>query len=187
VGGRVAALVGAAMMAKRTPRRSLNIALAQAKKKVREARYFHGGMVHAEQTVQKDAEVFEFLLSAFLSATTSVVEQLKARGAAYSEWRDGLTPAEKAVVNEMTEERGAAVHRIGTSQRPARDQIPASQPFSRTVPAMMRSSVPPGTPESTVVVRHYYKINGVDHLATDIGQQYLQLLERLIERAQVKT
>jgi len=163
--------------------RPMNLVLDLAKKKAREARFFHGHLVKVDQpTTHNEPDAFDFFLSAFLSAGESVGFLLHARRV-YQDWYDGLAGFEKVVVDLMASERGEAVHNTGTTQRPGFDLIPMRKlPVAR---ARYMVFAPGDVQEDGIIVtRHYYRIDGIDHLATDVGAQYLQSLQRLIVAAE---
>jgi len=99
--------------------------IKNAKKKLREARFFLNYMIEQERKAG-DEELFDFYLSAFLSAGMSVrdafhVEQDRNRNNAIKAWKKvwevRLTPEEKRLYDFMREDRKHEVHRSGSSRK----------------------------------------------------------------------
>ena len=101
-------------------------------KKLREAGYFLDKMRKHEAKAFGDKEPFDFLLSAFLNATTSArcayrKEQDRERNAAIKSWKatweNGLTGNENRIYDFMQVDRVAEVHRGGSSRDVKNDEI----------------------------------------------------------------
>jgi hypothetical protein len=81
-------------------------------KKLREARSFFGHLSHeTRQFSQNESEVFDWYLSAFLSAARSVtfvlqVEDKKHYDAWYPNWKNNLNNEDRALWEKMNEWRG---------------------------------------------------------------------------------
>ena len=90
-------------------------------KKLREARYALEKMRKQEAKAFGDKEPFDFLLSAFLTVTTSACDAAIDKWTAI--WKDGLSPEEERLYNFMRKNRGAEVHGRSSSRTVKQDVI----------------------------------------------------------------
>lgn len=161
----------------------------RAEKKIREARYFLNHLRSAEKPVVSEAEEFDFLLSALLSAAHSALDLLKKtqRGRTKNfckAWYDGLSDNDRAMADFMQFERGESVHSLGTRDRRETLMLPISRLPPSSAHYGFRSFQPVGTPEATVgVVQHFYTIAGSENLAVDVCARYVELLSELLRAA----
>jgi hypothetical protein len=108
------------------------LAMIAAQKKLREARFFHDLLVSTEQQIMKQhgEEASDFYLSAFLSATRSVVsvfednDEKKRFNPWYKQWKRKLKPAERSVVIFHIGQRGKSVHGYGAETVMGSTSIP---------------------------------------------------------------
>jgi hypothetical protein len=89
----------------------------RAKSKLREARFF---LTLLREEAGKDSEAFSYYLSAFLGAADSVIDigrkEAKIKQIDFESWKTtSLDETERRLVEFMTDQRNAEVHRDGAS------------------------------------------------------------------------
>lgn len=152
-------------------------------KKLREAPYALEKMRKQEAKAFGDKEPFDFLLSAFLTATTSACDAAIDKWTAI--WKDGLSPEEESLYNFMRKNRGAEVHGRGSSHNVKQDVIQVGvggvySDESGTL-TVMGSNIPgSGIGGASIFKPHYYfTLEGVERDVTEVCAEYLALLERM--------
>jgi len=164
-------------------------------KKLREARHFLDKMRKQEKRAFGDKEPFDFLLSAFLNATTSArnayhQQQDRKRNDAIKAWKTGwenaLSPAEKLLYNFMQKDRVAEVHKGGSSRdvKPDAIKVGVGDVYSDESGTLisMGSNIPgSGMGGGFIIKPHYYfTIDGVERDVTAACAEYLALLDRMV-------
>ena len=145
-----------------------------------------------QSNIIEKPEEFHNSLSAFLSAARSVTfvlqaEQRQAYQAWFPGWQNGLNPDEKQLFKFFNNQRIEEVHKLGADLIEEKEAIPVTEliPDDRLHPAYqygVTESAPVGTPPSMVYRRFYYfKIQETRKRVTAWCQEYLTLLERLVQ------
>ncbi len=164
-----------------------------AEKKLREARFFLDHMRVQEGRAAGDREVYDFFLSAFLSASRSVLLRLEeARGPfakVFLPWRKtvwgrGLPRPERKAANRLVEffatERNLEVHRGGARRVERETSIPVHSSYSDRSGNYFVYSPPDAPPAELIVPEYYVTIRGVERKATEACAEYLGLLDRMV-------
>lgn len=164
-------------------------ALAQVKKKLREARFFLGHMRREEQIPRRDPEHFEHYLSAFLSAARSVAFKVAfATGGTWAvvdEWKKTRTNADDPeFFDAMTDLRDSEVHNDGVtvSTSPERVPMPVGDSPHATMYAWFAAHVSTGMLGSTEIYIDRHLVNLADKPveAVKAGERLVELLEDLL-------
>jgi hypothetical protein len=90
--------------------------IPQARRKLREARFF---LAYLKEEAGKNSEAFSYYLSAFLGAADSVIDvgrkEAKVKKDEYESWLATLLESECKLVELMTNQCNAEIHRDGAS------------------------------------------------------------------------
>jgi hypothetical protein len=167
--------------------------LDRVKKKLREAEFFLGKMQDEERERFGPKEPFEFYLSAFLTASKSVVEVFEyliktERADANRQWYKGWKTKRGAdehlsnFVKCMADKRDAEVHRKGAGHRVKIEQreFPNTH-LERSVGAFTLVGAPHGVPLGHYDVNRYYlTVNGSEQLVLEACAKYVEFRRRLV-------
>lgn len=154
-------------------------------KKLREARHNLDEMRKQERRAFGD-KPFDFLLSAFLTSTTSACEAAIEKWTAI--WKDGLSSEEESLYNFMRKNRNAEVHGGGSRRDVKTDEIKVGVGGSYSDESgtltVMGSNIPgSGMGGASIFKPHYYfTLEGVERDVTEVCAEYLALLQRMAAR-----
>jgi hypothetical protein len=155
-------------------------------KKLREVRCFLQQLRGVARREFGDTEEFEFLLSAFLSASVSITDPLNSRKYRtwFEGWRQGRTAREKDLLEFVRIQRNLGVHRKGAEMEVSVQYIPITELRSSRQghPAYgFYWSGPPGTlPPSVGVNVHEFELGGTKVQACDTCREVTELLGELV-------
>jgi hypothetical protein len=156
-------------------------------KKIREARFLLSKMAHQESLAFSEREIFDFYMSAFLSAGRSITWRLEHQDKRYKTWHDAWEAknlVEKDFMKFMHEDRANEVHHAGSNRGQRDDAIRVGQHYADPSGQLIVSS-PPGVPGATIYKQAYfYRIAGVDRKVTEVGRDFLRLAERIVREFQ---
>jgi hypothetical protein len=156
------------------------------RKKLREVRYFLRQLDGVARREIGDPEEFEFLLSAFLSASVSITGPLDSRkyGTWFEAWRQGRTMQEQDLLDFVRIQRNLEVHREGAETELSVRYVPMTElrMNQQGNPAYgFHWSAPPGTPPPSVGVNvHEFKLGGTKVQAYDTCCEVTELLDKLV-------
>jgi hypothetical protein len=163
--------------------------IQNVEKKLREARFFLDKMREYECGASPDTEPFEFYLSAFLSAGRSVDYRLRhEQKEAYPTWRTWwdtlLGDPERRLIKFMVDDRNVEVHASGSSRSVKREDRELSEGTHRLASSTAVVTGPPNErPLAKMPAPAYsFTIAGTERKATEVCDEYLTLLERMVER-----
>lgn len=177
--------------------------IPQTCKKLREARFFLRCLREkTKSVVVHDSEEFDFYLSAFLNANWSVSKVLRTEllqadqttlrkkkrkrwyDTWFSNWKKGLTKAERDLWKFTDEQRGMEVHQKGAQVITETEYVPLGEfPIdNRGHPAYgFHWFGPPGMAPPKIGLRvHYFERNDSAEKAIDTCRRYLALVEKLV-------
>lgn len=162
------------------------------RKKLREAHYFLHQMQTVSQREVGDPEEFEFLLSAFLSASISITDPLDSRRyrAWFEAWRKTRTPQEPELLEFMRVQRIAEVHRDGADVDVTVHFVPVTKVrySGQGHPAHYGFQWwgPPDVPPPTVGVNvHHFQLGSTQVEALDTCRAFGELLHELVSTFEV--
>jgi hypothetical protein len=162
------------------------IALARVEKKLREAAFFLRAVHAAGDMDGGSPEIFDFYLSAFLSAAKSVEDMLRQdRQAKYDSWRDTwiskLASPERALMRFIAVDRNQEVHRRG-SRRVQRDKQVKLAAGTTYPDGSTMVAGPPGMMDAATIIRpdYYFTIDSAEMRVGDACARHVALLERLV-------
>jgi hypothetical protein len=97
-------------------------------------------------------------------------------------WRNGLSQAERDVIEFIVKDRGDEVHNTGSSRSAATDDIPVYDSYSE--PGItMTVAAPPGAPPAVIRKPMYcFAIAGTGQKATEACAKYLTLLNQMVAK-----
>jgi len=153
---------------------------------LREVRYFLGQLHDAAQHEVGDPEEFEFLLSAFLSASISITDPLDSRK--YRTWFEGWQLSrntwEQDLLKFVRIQRNLEVHREGAETELSVRYIPLTELRTNQQghPAYgFHWSAPPGTPPPSIGVNvQEFELGGTKVQAYDTCREITELLGELV-------
>ena len=156
-------------------------------KKLREAIFFLKKMVEHEKLLFADKEIFDFYLSAFLSATRTVDYRLRHEQAAlYPIWRKAwdktLTPAMEHLMKFLVDDRNVEVHARGSVRMEKVEKIPIGNNYfdgSGKVTCVTPIGYPPAMVHKPA---YFFTIDGTEQKARDACAAYLSLLRGMVEK-----
>jgi hypothetical protein len=162
------------------------------KRKLREARFFHGHLVHENRRpVRNEPEAFGFYLSAFLSAARSVTfalqkeEKSKYDNWFWPTWMATLKPEEAKIFDHMKDQRNAEVKETGANRVLSTEYVPIHElPQERhSHPAYgFHDFSPPGAEPARVGIPvSHFTIDGNPAEVVEVCTKHLRLLERLVQ------
>jgi hypothetical protein len=157
------------------------------RKKLREAQYFLRQMNAVAMRPIGDAEEFEFLLSAFLSASRSITNALENRryGAWFTAWQSSRTSSDTELLEFMRVQRIAEVHRDGADVEARVHFIPITEVrrADRSHPAYGFHVFGPGDiePASVGVTAHWFELGGTQIEAADACRRIVSVLSDLVD------
>ncbi len=155
-------------------------------KKLREVRYFLRHLHSVAQREVGDSEEFEFLLSAFLSASISITDPLDSRKHRtwFESWRQGRTTREQVLLEFVRIQRNLEVHREGAETELSVRYVPLTELRTNRHghPAYgFHWFAPPGTPPPSVGVNvHEFELGGTKVQAYDTCREVTELLGELV-------
>ena len=155
-------------------------------KKHREVRYFLQQLHGVAQREVGDLEEFEFLLSAFLSASVSITDPLDSRKYRtwFEGWRQSRTTREQELLEFVRIQRNLEVHREGAETELSVRYVPLTELHTNRQghPAYgFHWSAPPGTPPPSVGVNvHEFELGGTKVQAYDTCREVTELLGELV-------
>jgi hypothetical protein len=162
-------------------------------KKLREARFFFRQLEAIAKRSVGDPEEFDFVLSAFLSASRSITDRLENRqyGQWYQAWRDSRSSQDRELLKFMCEQRIGEVHREGAEVKVVVEFVPVTKHTQlredrrdrRSHPAYygFHSYGPPGVgpPEIGVTVK-YFKLGNTQVEASETWRAFVSVLNALV-------
>jgi hypothetical protein len=161
--------------------------LDRVEKKLREARFLLDKMRDQEGRAFGDKEPVDFFLSAFLNAARTVDYRLRhEQGTIYRPWRatwdkNKLTPTEAALVTLMIDDRNVEVHESGSGRAVRTEDIEIFGDSYEDASGMVTVFGPPDMPRAVIrKPAYYFTIAGADERATEICEEYLKLLKRMV-------
>ena len=155
------------------------------RKKLREVHYFLGHMGTVARRDVGDPEEFEFLLSALLSASISIIVFIQTRGYKiwYDTWRGKRTDNERKLLEFMHNQRNAVVHRKGANIEIVVHVVPITHIRTGGTghPAFgFHWWGPPDTPPPDVSVNVYQFELGAHSEAFDTCRRFVEVLSELV-------
>jgi hypothetical protein len=160
--------------------------IGRVERKLREAQFFLREVRAAADRDGGDPEVFDFYLSAFLSAAKSVEMLLKdGWEKTYGPWREAwdsrLSPADKRLMDFVATDRNHEVHRAG-SRREARDTEIKLAAGTSYLDGSTMVTGPPGMPDAATIIKpdYYFTIGGAEARVPEVCAAHLALLHRLV-------
>ena len=155
-------------------------------KKLREVRYFLRQLHGVAEREVGDPEEFEFLLSAFLSASVSITDPLDSRNYRmwFEGWRQGRTTQEQDLLEFVRIQRNLEVHREGAETELSARYVPLTELRTNRQghPAYgFHWSAPPGTPPPSIGVNvHEFELGGTKVQAYDTCREVTEVLVDLV-------
>jgi hypothetical protein len=156
-------------------------------KKLREVQYFLRQIDGVAQRVVGDPEEFEFLLSAFLSASVSITDPLDSRRYRtwFEGWRQNRSTREQDLLEFVRIQRNLEVHREGAETELSVHYVPLTglRTNRQGHPAYgFHWSAPPGTAPPCVGVNvHEFELGGTKVQAYDTCREVTGILGKLVE------
>jgi len=163
-------------------------------RKLRETRFFLDHMRVQEGKAFGERERYDFYLSAFLSASRSVLQKLEEFepfAKFFMPWRSrvwsqALPKPERKAANRLIEffrvERNLEVHESGSRRIERETSIPIRSSYSDRSGNWFVYSPPDAPPTELIVPAYYLTIDGSERPATEACAQYLGLLERMVAK-----
>lgn len=177
--------------------------LALVDKKMREAAFFAGGMRQRDPLSRLDDEVleiFDFYLSAFLNASYSACEKLRAVYGrnrlqpngdllGYSQWYEGweetLSSSDRSILAFMREDRNREIHRKTSNRERGTSNIALSsgETYRDQFGTLTAYGEVPGPAGWITVVEFQFTVDGADRKVTDVCDRYIDLLRHVVQHA----
>jgi hypothetical protein len=169
------------------------LSMERVRKKLAEAEFFLVKLIRQEPSFNDDTNPFDFYLSAFLNATTSMREQFRVLkhpvlDASAKSWRErwmrGLSTDEAQLYEFMGRDRDAE-HHHGGSRRHVGEQGVEVGGGTQLVDDLGTITIlsTPGVEAVTVYGPVYtFTINGTTRRVTKVCSEYLALLRRMVEQ-----
>jgi hypothetical protein len=156
--------------------------IGRVEKKLREAEFFLGLMRKREAYALGDPEEFDYLLSAFLSATRSVDWRLRhVQPVLYPGWRPtwdaSLSTAQKVLVKFFVDDRNEEVHGGGSDRRENLVPLGVEMKGAEIV-ALVRLPAP--RPGAIAASEYYFRVDGAERSATEACAEYVALLRDML-------
>ena len=160
--------------------------IPETHQKLHEAFLFYQDLSRLANEIVTDPKVFVSYLSAFLSASRTVVDHfVKGQGPWYSNWTKNIDSEEYDLLDFMRKHRNAQVHR--TKKGAMVDVEVEMVPLIETVRggfgnrSRIQSWGPPGSDPPKVGRNVFYlRLGNRKELATDVCQRYLDVLNKLV-------
>ncbi|HSV73890.1 MAG TPA: hypothetical protein VLH79_09040 [Chthonomonadales bacterium] len=157
-------------------------------KKLREASHFYDRLAPLALALPSQAEEYDFLLSAFLSAARSVtfalqVEQKSPYDAWFPAWRSQLPQEDQDLLARMVDLRNQALKRGESPSVEVQVFIAITRlpPEHRAKACGVSWFGPPGSPPPEIgFVRHMLDLGESVQEASALCRRYLELLNRLV-------
>lgn len=159
-------------------------------KKIREARFFLDRMIEREALAFGDHEQFDFLLSAFLSASRSIDYRMRCEeGDAYRVFRDQwdahLSAGERELIKFLVDDRNREVHRSGSTRAQHHVEIPLHGTYrdrSGTAQVWGPPMALTGEQVAAAIMKpaYFFEVEGRRVQVVERCEAYLRLLERMV-------
>jgi hypothetical protein len=175
--------------------------ISNIEKKLREAQFFLDYMRTQERKAFADRERFDFFLSAFLSASRSVLLRLQEFKGPFARvflpwrsevWSRGMAKPDRKAANRLIDffqdERNLEVHEGGSTRTEHEKSIPVYSQYSDQSGTVQVFSPPalPGSPESppaqVFVPAYYFTIDGVARNVTSACSDYLKIIQQMVDQ-----
>lgn len=162
--------------------------IPKIQKKLREAQFFFRHVCDKERALNLESEALEFYLSAFLSAGRGVIgffyeKQNKQCRLWFREWKMALADGDRKLLNEMTRQRDAEVHKQGAEVHADFEMVPLMKimgPRGRNLYGPYEFDAP-GIPPSAMAVKVlYFEMGDTKEEVIETCQRYVELLEKLV-------
>lgn len=165
--------------------------IPNTQRKLREAQFFLSHLSKAGRSPELDSEVFDYYLSAFLSAGRSVTlflqcEQKASYDSWFPNWFKALSEDERKLLRFSNDQRVAAVHTHGAETQSAIEMVPLIRFETEYRPNNISWMVSgwfdsPGAPPTEMeIMVYHFEMDGKKEKAVDVCSRYLVLLEKLV-------